>query len=54
MKAAKAVPKESLQRLWSEIALLRQEIEQAQRDRRASQAQLVPAIKVEQSRHQSH
>ncbi len=45
MRAGKAVSEESLQRLWSEIALLRQEIEQAQRDRAASQVQLGALLK---------
>jgi hypothetical protein len=48
MTTGKAVSQESLQRLRSEIALLRQEIEQAQRDRAASQVQSVSAAEVAQ------
>ena len=45
MRVGKTVSEEGLQRLWSEIALLRQEIEQAQRDRTASQVQMAPLLK---------
>lgn len=48
MRTGKAVSDESLQRLRSEIALLRQEIEQAQRDHAASQVQLASAFEVAQ------
>jgi hypothetical protein len=51
MKTVKAVSEESLQRLWSEIALLRQEIEQAERSQEASQLRLTAAISVAQDRH---
>ena len=45
MRAGKTVSEESLQRLWSEIALLPQEVEQAQRDQKtASQVQLASAV----------
>ena len=50
MRADKTVSEESLQRLWSEIALLRQEIEQAQRDQTASQVHLASAVEVAQTR----
>jgi hypothetical protein len=50
MRADKTVSEESLQRLWSEIALLRQEIEQAQRDQAASQVHLASAVEVAQTR----
>jgi hypothetical protein len=50
MKKGKAVSKESLQRLWSEIALLRQEVEQAERDQPASHAQLASAVEEAQTR----
>ena len=50
MKTGKAVSKETLQRLWSEIALLRQEVEQAERDQAASQVQLASAIEEAQTR----
>ena len=46
----KAVSKESLQRLWSEIALLRREVEQAERDQAPSQVHLASAIEVAQAR----
>ncbi len=46
MKMQKAISGESLQRLWSEIARLRQEVEQAERDQATSQAQLTSAIEV--------
>jgi hypothetical protein len=47
----RAVSQESLQRLWSEIALLRREIEQAERDQTsASEVQLTSAIEVAQGR----
>ena len=49
MKIRKAVSEESLQRLRSEIALLRQEVEQAERNQQASQVQLATAIKVAQT-----
>jgi len=44
MRTEKSVSKESLRRLWSEIALLRQEVEKAERDRVASQVGLTSAI----------
>jgi hypothetical protein len=50
MKTPKAISKESLQRLRLEIALLRQEVEQAERDQAASQVQLASAIEVAQAR----
>lgn len=46
----RVVSQESLQRLWSEIALLRQEIEQAERDQTVSQVHLTSAIEVAQAR----
>lgn len=47
----RAVSQESLQRLWSDIALLRREIEQAERDQTsASEVQLTSAIEVAQGR----
>jgi len=42
--AEKAVSQEALRRLWSEIALLRQEIGQAERDQTAPQVRLTSAI----------
>lgn len=42
MRGEKTVSNESLQRLWSEIALLRREVEQAEQDR--AESQLTPAI----------
>jgi hypothetical protein len=50
MKIRKSVSKESLQRLWSEIALLRQEVEQAERDQSVPQMELPPAIEVTRAR----
>ena len=49
MKLRKAISEESLQRLWSEIALLRHEVERAERGRVASQVQLTAAIEVHPS-----
>ncbi len=49
MKLRKTTSDESLRRLWSEIALLRHEVEQAERDRVASQVQLTSAIEVTQA-----
>jgi hypothetical protein len=46
MKTEKAISIESLQRLWSAIALLRREVEQAERDQATSQVQLASAIEV--------
>lgn len=47
----RAVSQESLQRFWSEITLLRREIEQAERDQTsASEVQLTSAIEVAQGR----
>ena len=50
MRGEKTVSAESLQRLWSEIALLRQEVEQAERDRAESQVQLTSAIAAARAR----
>lgn len=44
MRTEGAVSEKTLQRLWSEIALLRQEIEKAERDRATSLVQLNSAI----------
>jgi hypothetical protein len=49
-RAEKGFSEKTLQRLWSEIALLRQEVEQARRDRAASQARLTSVIAAAQSR----
>ena len=50
MKTEKAVSVEMLHRLWSEIALLRQEVEQAERGKTASLIRLTSAIAATQSR----
>jgi hypothetical protein len=50
---AKTVSEETLQRLWSEIALLRQEVEQAKRHKTASQVRLMSAISATQDRLQT-
>ena len=50
MKIRKVISKESLQRLWSDIALLREEIEQAERDQAVSQVQLASAIEATKAR----
>ena len=49
MRGEKTVSAESLQRLWSEIALLRQEVEQAEArsDRVASVAQCLGRVELE-------
>ena len=44
MRAEKSVSDETLQRMWSEIALLRQKVEQAERKKAASQVRLGSAI----------
>src|SRR5579863_5851712 len=46
MKNKKVTSEETLQRLWSQIELLRQEIDQAERDRTAEQVELSSAIVV--------
>jgi hypothetical protein len=46
MKLRKAISEESLRRLWSEISLLRHEVEQAERDRIASQVQLHRSLEL--------
>jgi hypothetical protein len=53
MRAEKSVSEESLRRLWSEIALLRQEVEQAERDRAEAQVQLTSAIVTAEARLQN-
>jgi hypothetical protein len=50
MLAEKAVSEKTLQRLWSEIALLRQQVEQAHRNRAVSQERLTSVIAATQSR----
>ena len=40
----------SMRCLWSEIALLRQEVEQAERDQAASQVHLTSALEITQAR----
>ena len=44
MRTAKAVSVEALQRLWSELALLRQEIERAERDQSSKLVRLTSSI----------
>ena len=48
-----AISEETLQRLWSEIALLRQKIAKAERDRAASKIDMAAAIVGAQTRIQS-
>jgi hypothetical protein len=52
MRTEETASQESLRRLWTEIALLRQEVEQAERDRAESQMQLA-SIVAAQARLQS-
>jgi hypothetical protein len=44
MRAEKTISDETLHRLWSEIAMLRREVEQAERNKNISQLQLTSAI----------
>jgi hypothetical protein len=53
MRADKSVSEETLQLVWSEIALLRQKVEQAERKKAASQVRLRSAIAAAQGRLQS-
>jgi hypothetical protein len=53
MRAEKAVSEKTLQRLWSEIALLRQEVEKAERNSPASEVRLTSAIAAERSQLES-
>jgi len=53
LRAKKNVSEETLQGLWSEIALLRQEVEKAERNKTASEARLTSAIAVAKARLQS-
>ena len=53
MRAEKTVSEETLRRLWSEVALLRQEVEQAECDRAESQTQATSAIVAARARLQS-
>ena len=47
MRKDNAVPEETLLRLWSEVAMLRKEIEQAERHEPAS---LAPAVMIPRAR----
>ena len=53
MKAEKAVAVETLHRLWSEIALLRKEVEQAERDQPTEPVRLTSSIAAARARLQS-
>jgi hypothetical protein len=54
MRTEKAVSEETLQRLWSEISLLRKEVEQAERSRTAARLEFTSAVAAARARLQSH
>jgi hypothetical protein len=53
MRGEKTVSEEILQRLWSEIALLRREVEQAEREQSTKLVRLTSAITAAQGQLQS-
>jgi hypothetical protein len=53
MRAEKTISEETLQCLWSETALLRRELEQAERNKTLSQVKLTSPIAVAKARLQS-
>jgi hypothetical protein len=53
MRTEKTVSEETLQRMWSEISLLLQEVEQAERDQSTKLVRLTSSIAAARARLQS-